>query len=203
MACPRKTMASFLCPLPSSTYNLEKLAPKVTMKYKDMKGIIYENNFQISSYDIGEDGNLMTPHLHDAEFSGLLKLAKFKYVLFFDVSTSGDSISIILSGVKALKANNFREGNVVLDICIYSGIRENRLFLQENLEYLYDFKKVQVESTQSRIKSLISKEIDSIVSGKLGIFSIASSYGCSLLALYEKLEIFNGSLFFIDVVDPA
>ncbi len=113
-----------------------------------------------------------SPRLHDGYFEGLrVKDNKSARLFFRDLNDK--QYELDLGSVEYLLANEFREGNIILDLTIDQGkdcdvTRLERLFDAEYLKKNPDF----LTKLQRRIET-----------EGLTLVSIDPSYGCSFVAL--------------------
>jgi len=119
-------------------------------------------------YDFGE--------LHDNILYALLSL-NHVVELYFTKTSSEQVIKIVLRGVKYMIVEEFREGNIVLDARIYP---------------------VKQLDNQTCLK-LICNHIDKIEESKkhlqeMDVFELNCSYGCTLYALFDTIEIGNAGI---------
>ena len=142
------------------------------------------------SLELNEDYSLCAPNLHDSKFLGLLNLSKNQYILFLLLENRINHVAIVLSDVTLLKADNFREGNIVLDVCIYTGTSQDAVDLRDELEDLYGLREIKVDKTKEKLQAALKQEADKIAAGDLALITINPSYGCSLIALSKTIEIF-------------
>src|SRR5262245_52428175 len=70
--------------------------------------------------DISNDGEVVQPPLHDARVRGLLLCASNRLVV--PVETSGGvRLCLVFYGVERLRADDFRQGNIILDVVVSKG----------------------------------------------------------------------------------
>lgn len=146
--------------------------------------------WSVASIATDEASSLVDPSLHDAEFIGLLEIGKHQNMLLFAQPESTNRIALLLSGVVLLRADNFCEGNIVLDVVVETGNQPNLLAMRDGLEKLHEFADIKVEQTRISVRSVIDKQIAKVQAGEFLILTIAPSYGCELVALCERMEVF-------------
>lgn len=113
-----------------------------------------------------------SPRLHDGFFEGI-RVKDDKSARLFFRELDGKQYELDLGSVEYLLANEFKEGNIILDLTIEQGkdcdiTRLERLFDAEYLKNNPDF----LTKLQHRIET-----------EGLTLVSINPSYGCSFVAL--------------------
>lgn len=126
--------------------------------------------------------------LHDAklvelEWSG--DRMKLGFIL-----DDGLPIKLELSGIRALRVEELREGNIVDEALLFD--RDNcaprRIGLQEAVEYLVAGGSLSTTApTFDAYNIQITKILDSIASGDCQCFYLTPSYGCTLICLHKSL----------------
>jgi hypothetical protein len=130
--------------------------------------------------DISDYLNIQS--MHDCLLTGILLCDKS--ILLVNVSDYSGTKKIgnfIFSGLKACRFNDFRLGNIILDISVYTG--ENRVeFIDNTLCYIFDINKNKItEEWCNVIKS-------DIYSKKLLLVNFSTSYGAYGSILCEKIK---------------
>ncbi|MDO9431901.1 MAG: hypothetical protein Q7T84_11440 [Phenylobacterium sp.] len=99
--------------------------------------------------------------------------------------SDGVSWRIELFGVRYLRADEFREGNIICNLEAYSGTQPPRSVIesllgapQENVAGEY--------SEKHRV--FIDQMIAHVIEGRLTLVVLTPSYGCELSALCERLK---------------
>lgn len=113
--------------------------------------------------------------LHDSHLIGISVDREKCGRLLFELM-GGQRATLVPEGVEHLQADNFKQGNIVLDVVIHSSADydESRLDQLFGKEYL--------EKNMAFRNSLTAK----IASEKLSLVSIEPSYGCTLVALCKS-----------------
>jgi hypothetical protein len=138
-----------------------------------------------------DDANsLINPSLHDAELLGLIQVDKHQHVFLFVQPGSGNRIALVLQGVVLLRADNFCQGNIVLDVAVEIGDQTDLLSIKNSLKYLHRLADIKAEKALLAAGSVIDKQLVKIQSGEFLILTISPSYGCELVALCERIEAF-------------
>jgi hypothetical protein len=97
-------------------------------------------------------------------------------LLLSDVS--GGNHALVLSAVERLRAADFREGNIILDVVVRAVENGDG----ESLKELFDL------GTTERDAELLANLINRSKSTKL-LVEVNPSYGCSVLALCGQVEV--------------
>jgi hypothetical protein len=115
----------------------------------------------------------LVPNFHDGRFNGI-RLAANKEARLFLATADGQDFELELGGVRKLRLDGMKEGNIILDVVSRS------------------------ELTASDIESLYGKDLDSSIampllqtaqSEKLQTLEINPSYGVEALILFKTLNI--------------
>ena len=86
----------------------------------------------------------------------------------------------LLSGLERLRADEFRQGNIVLDITICQASAGER----DEIAYLYDIKSTEVD--------LLERTANRLALDQKLVVQISTSYGCRLLAICSAVELQAG-----------
>lgn len=140
-----------------------------------------EMSYQITYSDADE---IVEPDFHDANVNGLL-VTKDKSLL---VSVSGSSCGnkcLVLHGLERLRCDDFRQGNIILDITVSSGPSIN----VDDLAYVHDVQSDMpfLQSTMDRLRS----------QNRL-LVRLNPSYGCSLVGICQRITV-EDDLFFAKI----
>ncbi|MBA3353104.1 MAG: hypothetical protein H0U23_11925 [Blastocatellia bacterium] len=111
--------------------------------------------------------------LHDGYLNGLLIEAETTLILHCKTE-DGRACTFTMPGMVRLRANNFREGNIIFELNIYQG-PECPIELVKQLK----------EYEEARTDEMLSKDMEIIVQGNWTLVELTSSYGCDLLALFD------------------
>lgn len=130
------------------------------------------------AYKINEAYQVIEPDLHDSNLLSIESdtdqaILKFRLV-------SGDLVQATLIGVDRLVCDNFREGNIVLDVTIESeaaGSVLDKLFIPPRIK-------------NEKYEAFISTVRQKLKEGMMKIVSINPSYGCESI-VYCKDVYFN------------
>lgn len=103
---------------------------------------------------------------------------------------SGQALSMQLVGTEALVCNNFRQGNIVGDVQIVSGIAPYADMLNLLLDPPHP---KAAEEFHDRHRRFVKQKIGQNKDGSLSLVSIDPSYGCKRIALCREVAISSGS----------
>jgi hypothetical protein len=132
--------------------------------------------------EITANGFLRDPHLHDGHLIGLELIEKaILRIRLRDLA--GNQFVMELSGLKRLLGNEFREGNIILDIRIACGIPPDESHIRDLMGEPHK----GVGTYRERQEAHIQQQVQDVAKGKLALVSIDSSYGCVLTALCEAV----------------
>lgn len=127
---------------------------------------------------ISDCGTLVQPNVHDGYVRGIAISNKNEIVALLD-SLEGPSYELIMHDIVAFKADDFREGNIILDITITT----RRLISVAELSHLIDVD--NYENRKNYIDSIIAK----INEGALYFIELNPSYGCFFSCLCKSYEL--------------
>jgi hypothetical protein len=119
--------------------------------------------------------NLITPSLHDGLLVGLIAPGH-RQLLILTKNTNQATYCLVLSGVEHCRADDFREGNIILDITIEEGDNVGA----EDVAYLLG---------QGTDHPFVQNAITRIRAEKLLLLRINPSYGCTLVVLCRVIEL--------------
>lgn len=122
------------------------------------------------------------PNFHDGFVDGLI-LFKSKVHIFLR-TISGGKYTLILYEMEALRANDIREGNIILDVDFFESNQLDVSFIFEVYQYSDEHKKKFV--VEDWIRAASQKRLKGI--------EISTSYGCTLLAIFKTHEFVEGYL---------
>lgn len=122
----------------------------------------------------------MLPTFHDGLLTGLAVAERTGTISIR--RSDGAHWRIELSGVIALKADGFREGNIVSHLEVVCGSRPQRQWI----EALLPAPDAGAASEyHEKHRSVVEEMMDRVARGSLKLVSVVSSYGCDFLALCE------------------
>lgn len=113
--------------------------------------------------------------LHDSHLIGLSVDRENSRRLLFELA-GGRRTTLVLEGVQYLQADNFRQGNIVLDVVIQKSTDYDESYLEQV------FGKEYLEQNKA-FKESLGARIDS---GELVLVAVEPSYGCALVALCKS-----------------
>jgi hypothetical protein len=117
--------------------------------------------------------------LHDAKMLSI-ELKDDHAVMIGFAAESGQSVKLYLERVDRMRSFDFREGNTVLEVTKTSGVAPSR----DVLCRLFDEEPTE---TPDYLRKIIAK----IEAGELTLVHIIPSYGCELLALCSRADLYH------------
>lgn len=136
-------------------------------------------------FKVDDRGFLTSPNLHDGFVDGVQLVSENAV----DVSlrdVRGKTFVMQLVGVEALLCEDFRLGNIILDVQIVSGAAPdkdiiNSMFVPPHPAAAREF--------HDRHEGFLERKIDKVSEGTLKLILIVPSCGCSLRALCREVNI--------------
>jgi|SRR5579859_1853206 len=122
------------------------------------------------------------PNFHDGFVDGLL-LHKSRIHVFLR-TVSGEKYTLILHDVEALRANDLREGNIILDVEFFESNQLDSSFILDVYQYGDEHKETFI--MEDWLRAAAQKRL-------MGV-EISASYGCTLLAVFKDHEFVDGYL---------
>jgi hypothetical protein len=122
------------------------------------------------------------PNFHDGFLDGFL-LSKSEARIFLRTARE-EKFSLILHGVEALRANDLREGNIILSVTFLEPEQLDVSFVHEVYQYSDEHKKGFI--LEAWIRSAVQKNLKAL--------EILPSYGCTALAIFSHHEFVEGHL---------
>ena len=127
---------------------------------------------------LGASGEVVHPNLHDGRLWGIY-LRPHGAVDLFVSDEAGVEYQFRLGGVERFRANDFREGNIVLGVTMQAA---TEIRLRDVVDLCHDFPDKEEES-----RSIIKRAQEH----NLNIFRIDPSYGCAMVALCCEVKVFR------------
>ncbi len=125
-----------------------------------------------------EDGVITEPNVHDAELVGILFPTE-KQALLLIKDTHNLLHCIALNGVKYLRSDGIREGNIILDITVESGKDVN----PKDISYLLGL------NDGRNYENLLLQTLERVKDRELLLLKLNPSYGGSLICLCDGIAI--------------
>ncbi len=136
-------------------------------------------------YSTNSNGRLLNPQLHDGHLQGLMLGPQSTLNLHLsDVAKNG--FVFALAGLGRLLVDEFREGNIILDVTILRGIAPERSELERLIGTLHPSVGTPFRDQH---EAAITGYSDRVATGELTFLRIVPSYGSDLLALCVELRI--------------
>jgi hypothetical protein len=121
------------------------------------------------------DGMLVSPAVHDGHLMGMLIEKPGRVRLVVELVT-GESVSLIMDGVRRMKADDFWEGNIILSVSVTSG---------SDLS-MADIADAYGESRYNT--TYLPKALEEHRAAGLMVVRVDPSYGCTLVCLCSSLH---------------
>jgi len=125
---------------------------------------------------LSDAGEIATPPLHDARLNGLLLVSDSRLLLPIE-TTDGARLSLALQGVERLRADDFRQGNIILDVTVSTGAEIE----PDDVAYAYG-----LESTDG---TFLLQTMERLTRERRLVVRVNSSYGCTLVCICARIEI--------------
>jgi hypothetical protein len=123
------------------------------------------------------EGLLINPNLHDARVTGLV-IHNDNDIEVLIASAEGAPMNLFMRRAYRLVANNFREGNIVLDIEVLTG-------REITIRDLIVFGPSSDNAAEQAIRSLYSK----VTSEDKLFVRLNASYGCEFACICDRIEV--------------
>lgn len=134
---------------------------------------------------VDQQGYLIEPKLHDGFVDGIRLEGEGRVTVLLR-TLGGERLIMDLIGVEAFACDDFREGNIILDVQIVSGIAPN----ENSLDRLYGVPHNAAEQAHhDRHQLFLAHKIERIAKGLLSLVAISPSYGCALSAVCQEVSI--------------
>jgi hypothetical protein len=117
------------------------------------------------------------PNFHDGYFDGLW-ISDQKKVHLFVRTVEGERFTLVLDGVKSLRASDVREGNIILALELLDAAK----LIAGHIEQANELSGVDTEAQ-------IAKLLASAKEASLNVFTMSSSYGAVCTALFARAEL--------------
>lgn len=116
----------------------------------------------------------MSINLHDGYLNGIVVRAEETLVLYCKTA-DGKTCTVTIPGLMRLRADNFNEGNIIFELNFYQG-----------LDCPKDLVKKLKGYDGIRDAETFSGDMNSIEEHNWTLLELTSSYGCDLLALFDR-----------------
>jgi hypothetical protein len=119
------------------------------------------------------------PNFHDGYIDGVLVAEESASIFLRTVSS--EKFTIVLHGVKSLVMNDFRQGNIILDLEWVDAVNVSDSAI---LDYY--------SMPEGEVAVLRERWINEIKGRQLQAIEISPSYGADLTAIFREREIISG-----------
>ena len=130
---------------------------------------------------ISESGEVVHPSLHDAQVRGYLLCANATLMLPFE-SSDGVRHCLVLRDVERFRADDFRQGNIILDVTVSSG----ETIEIADVAYAYGIELIE--------SHFLLQTMESLMREKQLIVRINPSYGCVAVCICRSIEVEEDAL---------
>lgn len=130
-------------------------------------------SYQIVYTDAGE---IFEPKIHDSRLRGLLLTNDNRLFVSIFGANLGNKC-LVLHGVEKLRCDDFRQGNIVLDVTVSSG---DSIEI-DDLAYAYGVDKSNAP--------FLHGSMDRLQAQKSLVVRLNSSYGCSFVSICQSLTV--------------
>ena len=131
-----------------------------------------EMSYQITYSDAAE---IVEPDFHDANVNGLLVTNDKSLMVSISGSSCGNKC-LVLHGLERLRCDDFRQGNIILDITVSSGPSLN----VDDLAYVHEVE---------RNTPFLQSAMDRLRSQNSLLVRLNPSYGCSLVGICQRITV--------------
>lgn len=125
----------------------------------------------------------MIPNFHDGNLTGLSVFERTATLSI--VRYDGVRWQIELSGVRYLRADGFREGNIISHCEVVTNAEPSRALLEAVASGPHES---AAQEYHDQYRLFIDGIAEQVKSGHLSLLSVEPSYGCDVLAICERAE---------------
>ena len=143
---------------------------------------------------VSEDGSIVNPDVHDAHILGLVMINKKKLLLPVRL-TDGSNLCLALSNIDCLRADDFREGNIILDITVSRGTEVD----MSDIAYAHGLEQL----LSSEANAFLNKAMQDFFIGIKLFVQINPSYGCKLVCICDEIQVLQNWASVINAVRCA
>lgn len=130
---------------------------------------------------LSKDYEVIDPPVHDAHIRGLLLYGDRDLKILIETVDAGH-YCLLLRGVERLRADDFRQGNIILDVTIAPIIDSD----PNDIAYVYG-----VEGPDNMF---VEKKVRQLIQDKKLLVKINPSFGCSAVCVCNHAEVERGGL---------
>ncbi|UPG89542.1 hypothetical protein L2Y96_19410 [Luteibacter aegosomaticola] len=122
-----------------------------------------------------KDEMLVSPSVHDGSLMGILLEKPDRVRLVVELVT-GESVSLVMDGVRRMKADDFRGGNIILSVSVTSGS-------DLSIADIADAYGMSHDNT-----TYLPRALEEHRAAGLTVVRVDPSYGCTLVCLCNALS---------------
>jgi hypothetical protein len=127
------------------------------------------------------------PNFHDALLAGIL--VKDKTATLLLTQADGGEYRLQLTGVRGLQVDNFKEGNIILDLEVCAEHQAGQANVRQGLEHLFPVPAASAAPEyRQRHEELFARNLTELAKGETILLILNASYGAELVALCERVE---------------
>ena len=121
--------------------------------------------------ELTADGVVLDPELHDGFLRGIT-VSPSKTLTVACSTLSGENVELVLEDVVRLRADNFREGNIIFEVRLLRGSACSPELVRKVFNY-----------SDEEAARLLPRDMRTIANESWNLIAIDSSYGCELVAI--------------------
>jgi hypothetical protein len=125
---------------------------------------------------VSETGEVLHPPLHDARLQGVVLASDDRLLLFID-TIDRKQRCLVLGGIERLRADDFRNGNIILDVTVSSGAS----IAPNDIAYAYGL------SVSDAL--VLDKVVRRLIAEKMLVIRLNPSYGCELVCICQSIQV--------------
>lgn len=136
---------------------------------------------------IDKRGNLSRPNFHDARVVGIFTGTDREVLIIVKEAEHNGLICVKLSKIKHFQADNFRDGNIILDFSSMSGPEIDR---EEIVKIIFADNKFALNSKN---ENYITGIMEKFCNNELFLVQLSPSYGCEFNCICGSVEFVNSA----------
>ena len=124
----------------------------------------------------------MLPTFHDGCLTGLA--VSERAAMLSIVRSDGVAWRIELSGVRYLKADDFRQGNIIARFDVVTGVEPSRELIEALVPGPHE---TAAQEYHDKHRAHLDTLVGQVTSGSLNLVTLTPSYGCEVIVVCEKV----------------